>query len=140
MMITARTQIKKSQFGNVETVTIQQFETPSFWIESTYDYEPARSSISVSRISCRTDSSKLKPKKLELKELTTELEFLRIDAKNLSNVPNWGEQEMAENMDNKRFIKRVEDNIDDYWRPEYERQDRENECFWMMEEDVDVSD
>lgn len=138
-MITARTKIKKSQFGNVETITIQQFDSPAFWIESTYDYEPARSSISASRISCRTDSSKLQSKKLKLKEIVSELEFLRIDAKNLRNVPNWGEQEMAENIDIKRFIKRVEDNIDDYWRPEYERQDRENECFWMMEEDVNAS-
>lgn len=138
-MITARTQVKKSKFYNVETVTIQQFENPAFWIEYAYDYEPARSSIAVSRITCRTDSSKLKPKKLELKEIVSELEFLRIDAKNLRDIPNWGEQELSENIDIKRFIKRVEDNIDDYWRPEYERQDRENERFWMMEEDNDIT-
>lgn len=138
MMITARTQIKKSKFDNVQTISIQQFEDPSFWVESTYDYEPARSSIEISRTSFRTDTSKLEPKKLILKELIDELELLRLDAKYLRSIPNWSEHELSEYRDIKHFIKRVENNIDDYWRPEYERQDRENERFWMEEEDFDA--
>lgn len=138
-MITARTQIKKSKFDNVQTITIQQFETPAFWVESTYDYDSARSSIAVSRVSSRTDSSKLKPKKLKMKELVKELELLRNDARYLRTIPNWSEHELSEYRDIKHFIKRVEDNIDDYWRPEYERQDQENERFWMAEEDINIS-
>lgn len=138
MMITTRTQIKKSKFDNVQTITIQQFETPAFWIESTYDYDSARSSIAVSHISCRTDSSNLKPEKLKMNELMKELELLRNDAKYLRTIPNWSEHELSEYRDIKHFIKYVEDNIDDYWRPEYERQDQENERFWMEEEDINI--